>query len=99
MPWADFAEIHEPNLDANMDGLGWPESGYLAIDGDCVYLELVDFEEPFPSEHRRIALSFPRGWTQYDSDSGEIFLHQRSGFVYGPFASGDFVGSSCFSVE
>ena len=94
LPWADFAEMQQPNLDVNMDGIGWPESGFLAIDGDCVYLELVDFEEPFPSEHRRIALSFPRGWTQYDSDSGEIFLHQRSGFVYGPFASGDFVSIS-----
>lgn len=94
LPWADFAEMHEPILDANMHGLGWPESGFLAIDGDCVYLELVDFEEPFPSEHRRIALSFPRGWAQYDPDSGEIFLHQRSGFVYGPFAQGDFVSTS-----
>lgn len=93
LPWADFAEMHEPNLDANLDGIGWPESGFLAIDGDCVYLELVDFEEPFPSEHRRIALSFPRGWTQYDSDSDEIFVHQRSGLVYGPFASDNFVSA------
>lgn len=94
MPWADFAEMHEPNLDANMDGLGWPESGFVVIEGDCLYLELVGFEQPFPREHRRVALSLPRGWTQYDSASGEIYIHQRSGFVYGPFASGDFVSTS-----
>lgn len=94
IPWADFAEMHEPNLDANIDGQGWPESGFLAIEGDCLYLELVDFEQPFPREHRRVALSLPRGWTQYDSASGEIYIHQRSRFVYGPFASGDFVSTS-----
>lgn len=93
LPWADFAEMHEPNLDVNMSATGWPESGFLIIEDDCVYLELVDFEEPYPSEHRRVALSFPRGWTQYDSDTGKIFVHQRSGFVYGPFVSGDFVST------
>lgn len=94
LPWANFAEMHEPSLDANIDGFGWPESGFLVIEDDCVYLELVDFGEPFPSEHRRVAFSLPRGWTQYDSDSGEIFLHQRSGFVHGPFAAGDFISTS-----
>lgn len=96
LPWAEFAEMYEPILDANMSPLGWAESGFLEMDGDCVYLELVDLEEPFPSEHRRIALSLPHGWTQYDPLSTKIYVHQQSGFVYGPFTSGDFVSDSGF---
>ncbi len=84
IPWADFYEMHDPTR----DGGGMDISGALVIDGRCVYLDLRPDYEFIVAEPERLVLSLPRGRFQYDSKSGELWMHHRTGEVEGPLVVG-----------
>ncbi len=84
IPWADFYEMHDPTT----DGEGMDISGTLVIDGRCVYLDLRPDYEFAVAEPERIVLSLPRGSLQYDSKSGELWMHHRAGQIEGPLVTG-----------
>lgn len=84
---ADFEEMHTPTSDYPSMALG----GFLRIQGDCVYLDLLFPEALRISVPSRIVLSLPRVLTRYDTDAGEMYFIDQYGDVSGPVGNGDYV--------
>lgn len=86
---AQFQMMHDPTGEYDSMAI----SGYLRIDGDCVYLESLYPNELGLSNPAHSVLSLPRMRTRYDYTSEEIYFLEGDETVRGPFRDGDYVAT------